>query len=265
MEGVGQLAGGIAHDFNNLLTVISGYAEIVLRRPGRDANESKEIGEIGKAADSAARLTRQLLAYSRKQVLEPRILDLNDVVAETQEMFGRVIGENIEVSNDARSQARRNQRRSGADRADHHEPGRERTRRDARGRPTPYRDRERHDRDRLRHEPRRLRLAHRRRHRARHGRRDGRADLRALLHDEGAARRHWARPLDRVRNRQAERRLHRSRQLPRNRHDVQALFPARGCRAGSGQSEGARRALTDRFGDRSLRRGRAGGPGARAE
>jgi CheY-like chemotaxis protein len=94
-EPVGQLAGGIAHDFNNLLTVISGYTELLLRRLGHDAEGSREIAEVEKAAGQAARLTRQLLAYSRKQLLEPTILDLNDVVAETHTMLERVIGENI--------------------------------------------------------------------------------------------------------------------------------------------------------------------------
>jgi two-component system cell cycle sensor histidine kinase/response regulator CckA len=98
MEAVGQLAGGIAHDFNNLLTVIIGYTEILLRRLGREAEGSKEIAEVGKAAKRAARLTRQLLAYSRKQILELRALDLNDIVTETQTMLERVIAENIEFS-----------------------------------------------------------------------------------------------------------------------------------------------------------------------
>jgi two-component system cell cycle sensor histidine kinase/response regulator CckA len=98
MEAVGQLASGIAHDFNNLLTVISGYTEILLRRLGREAEASKEIAEVTKAAEQAALLTRQLLAYSRKQVLDPRALDLNNVVTETQAMLERLIGENIEFS-----------------------------------------------------------------------------------------------------------------------------------------------------------------------
>jgi two-component system, cell cycle sensor histidine kinase and response regulator CckA len=98
MEAVGQLAGGIAHDFNNLLTVISGYTEILLRRLGREGEGSREIAEVSKAAARAARLTRQLLAYSRKQVLEPRVLHLNGVITETRSMLERVIGENIEFS-----------------------------------------------------------------------------------------------------------------------------------------------------------------------
>jgi len=97
MEAVGQLAGGIAHDFNNLLSLIGGYSEILLRRLGSEAEGSKEIAEIGKAAERASRLTRQLLAYSRKQVLEPRVLDLNAVVVETRTMLEPLIGENIEL------------------------------------------------------------------------------------------------------------------------------------------------------------------------
>jgi two-component system cell cycle sensor histidine kinase/response regulator CckA len=98
MEAVGQLAGGIAHDFNNLLTVISGYTEILLRRLGREAEGSAEIAEVSKAAGQASRLTRQLLAFSRKQVLQLQPLDLNGIVGESETMLARLIGENIEVS-----------------------------------------------------------------------------------------------------------------------------------------------------------------------
>jgi two-component system cell cycle sensor histidine kinase/response regulator CckA len=98
MEAVGQLAGGIAHDFNNLLSLIGGYSEILLRRLGSEGDGSKEIVEIGKAAERATRLTRQLLAYSRKQLLEPRVLDLNAVVAETRTMLEPLVGENIELA-----------------------------------------------------------------------------------------------------------------------------------------------------------------------
>ncbi len=100
LEAVGRLAGGIAHDFNNLLTVISGYTQILLRR----TEASKEISEINNAAVRAARLTRQLLAYSRKQLLEPCAIDLNALVTEMHEMLGGLIGENIEFSTELDSQ-----------------------------------------------------------------------------------------------------------------------------------------------------------------
>jgi two-component system cell cycle sensor histidine kinase/response regulator CckA len=95
MEAIGQLAGGIAHDFSNLLTVISGYTEILLSRPAQAAEGAEEILEIKRAAHRAARLIRQLLAFSRRQVIEPKPLDLTDIVRETQTMFAPLIGENI--------------------------------------------------------------------------------------------------------------------------------------------------------------------------
>src|SRR2546423_1388064 len=98
MEAVGQLAGGIAHDFNNPLAVIGGYTEILRRRLGADTAVGTELAEISKAADQAARLTRQLLAYSRKQILEPRVLDLNGIVSEMRTMLEPVIDDNIEFT-----------------------------------------------------------------------------------------------------------------------------------------------------------------------
>jgi CheY-like chemotaxis protein len=95
MESMGRLAGGIAHDFNNLLAVISGYGEILRRRVTADPQLVRYVDDIVKAAERAAQLTRQLLAFSRKQVLQPRILSLNLVVEETEKMLRRVIGEDI--------------------------------------------------------------------------------------------------------------------------------------------------------------------------
>ncbi|HET6547578.1 MAG TPA: ATP-binding protein [Solirubrobacter sp.] len=92
MEAIGRLAGGIAHDFNNLLTVIAGYAEILLRRDG-----DEELEEIARAAGQAAALTRQLLAFSRRQVLHPRILDLNEIVSGMETMLHRIIGDDVSV------------------------------------------------------------------------------------------------------------------------------------------------------------------------
>jgi two-component system cell cycle sensor histidine kinase/response regulator CckA len=97
MEAVGRLAGGIAHDFNNLLTVILGYAEIVRRDLGYDHPGRRGIDEIEKAGRRAEELTRQLLAFSRRQMLQPKILDLGDIVSDTERMLCRLIGEDIEV------------------------------------------------------------------------------------------------------------------------------------------------------------------------
>jgi PAS domain S-box-containing protein len=97
MDAVGQLAGGIAHDFNNLLTAISGYSELTLRKLDADNPLRRNLEEIKKAGDRAASLTRQLLAFSRKQVLQPRVLNLNSIVSDVESMLGRLIGENIEL------------------------------------------------------------------------------------------------------------------------------------------------------------------------
>ncbi len=98
MEALGQLAGGVAHDFNNLLTVIQGYAQILKMNPSLDNETGDGLGQIGLAAERAANLTRQLLTFSRKRVLQPKPLDLNLVVASIAKMLGRVIGEDIALS-----------------------------------------------------------------------------------------------------------------------------------------------------------------------
>ena len=95
MEAVGRLAGGIAHDFNNLLNVISGYSELLLRRLEEGSDARRKAGEVMKAADRAARLTGQLLAFSRRQVLQPRVFDLNSAVLDMKGMLSRLIREDI--------------------------------------------------------------------------------------------------------------------------------------------------------------------------
>jgi hypothetical protein len=97
MESVGRLAGGVAHDFNNLLGVITGYGELLQRDVGPGHPGFGRVEEIRKASDRAAALTRQLLAFSRKQILEPKVLDLNAVVSDTEKMLRRLIGEDIQL------------------------------------------------------------------------------------------------------------------------------------------------------------------------
>lgn len=98
MELVGSLAGGVAHDFNNLLTIIKGYSELARMR-GVKGELADEIRQIGEAADRAAALTRQLLAFSRRQILQPRNIGLNSVMTGIEKMLRRTIGENIELVN----------------------------------------------------------------------------------------------------------------------------------------------------------------------
>ena len=97
IEAVGRLAGGVAHDFNNLLTIISGYGDLLLERLGPEHPQRSHVNEIRKAADRAASLTRQLLAFSRRQVLTPQVIDLNFVVTNLHNMLRRLIGEDIEL------------------------------------------------------------------------------------------------------------------------------------------------------------------------
>jgi two-component system cell cycle sensor histidine kinase/response regulator CckA len=98
IEAVGRLAGGVAHDFNNMLSVILSYAELALERLATDDPVRDDVEEIGKAGKRAVALTRQLLAFSRQQVLQPRVLDLNDSVRGMEKMLRRLLGEHIELS-----------------------------------------------------------------------------------------------------------------------------------------------------------------------
>jgi hypothetical protein len=97
LESVGQLAGGVAHDFNNLLTVINGYGDLLLRKLKKEDPLREQVAEIRRAGEQGAALTRQLLVFSREQMVEPKPLDLNDLIKESQAMLQRLVGEDIQV------------------------------------------------------------------------------------------------------------------------------------------------------------------------
>jgi PAS domain S-box-containing protein len=98
LEAVGQLAGGVAHDFNNILTVILGYSDILMKKTVEGDPNRSRIEEIKRAAERASSLTRQLLAFSRKQVLQPKPFDLNSLITDMSKMLGRLIGEDIDFA-----------------------------------------------------------------------------------------------------------------------------------------------------------------------
>ena len=98
MEAVGRLAGGIAHDFNNILTAITGYSDLLLDDLSASDPRRQDVDEVRKAAERAAGLTRQLLAFSRQQVLQPKVIDVNALVGELEKMLGRLLGEDVSLS-----------------------------------------------------------------------------------------------------------------------------------------------------------------------
>ncbi len=95
MEAIGRLAGGVAHDFNNLLTVIRGYSELIQLQVENEDPTYQRIRQIDSACERAESLTRQLLAFSRRQILQPRVINLNDLIHDMEKMFNRIIGEDI--------------------------------------------------------------------------------------------------------------------------------------------------------------------------
>jgi signal transduction histidine kinase len=98
MEAIGRLAGGVAHDFNNLLTAVVGYADLIRERLEPEDPTARDVGQIRRAADRATALTRQLLSFSRKQFLNPTVMDLNETVSGLQHMLPRVIGDHIQTT-----------------------------------------------------------------------------------------------------------------------------------------------------------------------
>ena len=133
MEAIGRLAGGIAHDFNNLLTVMTGYSDQLVEELNGQATTSARLAEaIRAAASRASGLTRQLLAFSRRQMLAPRPLDVNAVVTDMDKLLRRLIGEDIRLVVEPGAGRCAGEGRSEPDRAGRHEPRGQRARRHAR-------------------------------------------------------------------------------------------------------------------------------------
>ncbi len=232
MEAVGRLAGGVAHDFNNLLTIITGRTHLVLGRLKADDPVRRSVEVIQKTADRAAGLTRQLLAFSRKQVLQRKVLDLNAMVADVEHDAAAAHRRGRGPAADAGAGRRTGQRRSGPARAGADEPGRERARRDARGRHARPRDRPRAARGGPARSAggapaRSVRGAPGDGHRHRHGRGDPGPHLRTVLHHQGAGQGHRPRALDGARDRAPARRRDPRAQRGGRRHDLRDL-PAPG-------------------------------------
>ena len=234
MEAVGRLAGGIAHDFNNLLTVITGYSELALDSLPEDHPVHAQLVEIKRASERAASLTQQLLAFSRKQVLQPTVVDLNAVVTGVEPMLRRLIGEDVALTTRLAPDLLSVMVGPGTDRAGDHEPGGERPRRHAARRAADHRDAERRCRSARQHAVRR---------------RDGAGAATSCWPSRTPAtawtprrkrgsssrssppsrpgKRHGPRPVDGLRDRQAERRLDLGLQRAGTGHRLQDLLPAR--------------------------------------
>ena len=265
MEAVGRLAGGVAHDFNNLLTVIGGRAALIAEKLHWDDPVRRDVELVQKTTERAAALTRQLLAFSRKQLLQPKVLDLNTVVSALTPMLRRLIGEDIDVVTALAPDL-------GLIRADPAQIDQvimnlAVNARDAMadgGQLTLSTARLDVDAGRIPRAgsgaARRLRRPARGGHRDRHGQRDAGAHLRALLHHQGGRQGHRARPVDGLWDRHAERGLHRSGQRagPRHRvHHPPAPGPGRSGSRRTGRARGGRPA---RARDDAARGGRARGP-----
>ena len=228
LEAIGQLAGGVAHDFNNLLTAINGYSALALRRVGEDHPITPYLEEIKKAGDRAANLTRQLLAFGRKQLLQPLALNLNDIVGDMIKLLKRLIGEDIQLI----TKPGANLKQIKAD------PGQLEqvlvnlvvNARDAMPRggivtietANTTLDGDICDQTSGR-DSGRIRDAGNQRHRNGNGSEDPIANLRTVLYYQGKGQGHRPRALNRVRNYQAERWQHLGLQRTRERHHVQSL------------------------------------------
>jgi two-component system cell cycle sensor histidine kinase/response regulator CckA len=129
MQAVGQLAGGVAHDFNNLLTAISGHTDLLLQRHKQGEADYADLNQIRQNANRAAALVRQLLAFSRKQTLRPRVVSLPDVLGEVSHLLNRLLGEKVTLRIENGDDLHAREGRRAPVRAGDHEPRRQRPRR----------------------------------------------------------------------------------------------------------------------------------------
>jgi len=226
MEAVGRLAGGIAHDFNNLLTAIIGYSQLAMNRLEANDPIYSAIEQVEKAGQRAATLTSQLMAFSRKQILQPKRIDLNDVVNDMNRLLQRLIGEDVKLVTIIQPSL-------GRVMAD---PGQIEqvvvnlavNARDATGWQSHYRKRKRGTRRKLYPQPcsgraRFLCNAGRKRHRFRNECGDAVEDIRAVLYYERGGQRNGTRSLYRIRYSQTERRPYMGIQRTGTGHDIQNL------------------------------------------
>ena len=231
MEAVGQLTGGVAHDFNNLLGIIIGNLDIAAEQAASDPALREIIQEALSGALRGAELTRRLLAFSRKQPLQPAVIDLNQGLPQIAGMLRRTLGEQVTVELHPDPAPVAGQGRSRAAGRGHPQPRDQRARCHAQGRHRQHRDPQRPPRPRLcrrqsRSDARRVRPARGQRHRRRHERGGDRALLRAVLHHQGDREGHRARPQHGLRLRQAVGRPYQDLQRGRPRHDGEDLSAA---------------------------------------
>ena len=239
MEAIGRLAGGVAHDFNNILMVINGLSETVLELLEPESPIRSDLEEILEAGRRAAALTSQLLAFSRKRVLQSSTFDLDETITAMQPMLRRLLGSDVRLDVEGSVDRKWIVGRPRPDRARAVESRRQCARRHAAGRTLAHRDvagradarvRRRDDRP-ARGDPSTLRL------RTRHVTRSAGAAVRAVFHHQGAWQGHGPRPLDGLRHRLGERRDHPGRQRNRRGH---TLHDCPAARRRASRDDGAR-------------------------
>ncbi len=259
LEAVGKLAGGVAHDFNNLLTAILGSSELLLAELDPGDPRRADVEEVARAGRRAAGLTRQLLAFGRRQMMQPRILDLNQVVADISNMLQRLIGEDVELVTVLGPELQQRHGRPGTARAGDRQSGGECAGCHAGRRPPGHRDGQHRSGERLHLgergcASRAVRDDLGQRHRARDGPGDPGPNLRAVLHHQGAGEGDRPGAIDGLWDRETERRPCVRRQRTGSGLYVHDL-PA-GCRRDGGAGRGSGKGSAA---DPRVRDGAAGG------